>query len=108
LEHVKKLLDGEINDQEKKFKIKMNKITREEFDEIFEGDSGSWEGDNAYQGLQIMSKYTKNLIEGAGRDVIWSEDIDKLIEAGITKEDVLELRKLNWMIEDGSYMACFV
>lgn len=83
-------------------------MNRQEFDKIFEADSGSWKGDNAYQGLQIISKYTDYLIEGADHDVIWSVDVDKLIEAGITKEDALELRRLNWMIEDGSYMACFV
>ncbi len=76
--------------------------------EIFKGDSGSWSGDNAYQGLVLLSKYTKNLIQGAGYDVIWSEDISKLIEAGITEADCLELRRLNWMVDNGTYLACFV
>ena len=82
-------------------------MTREEFETIFEGDSGKWEGDNAYQGLQIIAKYTSSLIQGAGHDVIWSEDIEVLIEAVITQEDAKELRRLNWMIEDDC-MACFV
>lgn len=86
----------------------MANITKEEFKAIFEKDSGSWEGDNVFQGLQILSKYTQNLIEGACRDEIYSEYIDELIEAGITKEDVEELRRLNWMIEDDSYLSCFV
>ena len=83
-------------------------MTEERFIELMDGDSGKWEGDNAYQGLQIIAKYTDNLIQGAGHDVIWSEDIETLIEKGITEEDVKELRRLNWMIEDESYLACFV
>jgi len=83
-------------------------MTREEFDQVFENQKTKWEGDNCYQGLQILSKYTENLIQGAGHDVVWSEDIDTLIESGITKEDAEKLRELNWMIEDGSYLACFV
>ena len=83
-------------------------MTKERFIELMNGDSGKWDGDNAYQGLQIIAKYTNNLIQGAEHDVIWSEDINKLIEAGITEEDVMELRRLNWMIEDESYLACFV
>jgi len=83
-------------------------MTREEFDQVFENQKTKWEGDNCYQVLQILSKYTENLIEGAGHDVVWSEDIDTLIESGITKEDAEKLRELNWMIEDGSYLACFV
>lgn len=35
-------------------------------------------------------------------------DIDDLIDASISEEDVIALRKLNWMIEDESYFACFV
>ena len=82
-------------------------MTEKEFIEIFEKDSGSWEGDNAFEGLKILSKYTSNLIQGACKDEIFSEDISKLIDAGITKEDVEELRRLNWMIQD-DYLACFV
>jgi hypothetical protein len=83
-------------------------MEREELIKIFEADSGKWEGDNAFQGLQILSKYTSNLIQGAGHDVIWSEDIDVLLEKGLTREDAEKLREINWMIEDNTYMACFV
>lgn len=83
-------------------------MTEEKFIELMEGDSGNWEGDNAFQGLVILSKYTNNLIQGAGHDIIWSEDIKVLIENGITEEDVKELRRLNWMLEDDIYLACFV
>lgn len=83
-------------------------ITTERFLEIFEGDSGKWEGDNAYQGCQIIAKYTDNIIHGAGKDEIYSTDVDELIEAGVTEEDVKELRRLNWMCNEGDYLSCFV
>lgn len=50
-------------------------ITRKEFEESFEDKDAKWEGDNAFQGLQILSKYTDNLIQGAGHDVIYSVDV---------------------------------
>lgn len=84
-------------------------MTEERFIELMEEDiDWDWEGDNAYQGLTILSKYTEDLIQGARHDVIWSEDIEVLIEKGITEEDVKELRRLNWMVEDSSFLACFV
>ena len=83
-------------------------MTYEKFEEIFEITEPEWECDNAYKGLQIISKYTSNLIQGAEHDKIYSEDIEVLIEKGITEEDVFKLRKLNWMIEDEQYLACFV
>lgn len=88
--------------------IKTSKMTKERFIEIFESTDSEWEGDNCFQGLQIIAKYTDNLVHRAGDDVIWSEDIDNLIEKGITEEDVLALAKLNWMVEDESCLACFV
>ena len=82
-------------------------ITIEEIEQIFEDVDSKWEGDNAFQGLQILSKYTDKLIQGAGHDVIWSVDVDKIIELGITKEDITKLALLNWMIEEDC-LACFV
>lgn len=84
-------------------------MTEERFIELMEEDiSADWEGDNAYKGLTILSKYTEDLIQGARHDTIWSEDIDVLIEKGITEEDVKELRRLNWRVDEGGYLACFV
>ena len=84
-------------------------MTRERFIEIMDEDSvKSWEGDNAYQGLVIMSRYTDTLIGGAGHDIIWGPGVDELIEKGITEEEVLKLRSFNWMVEEDEYMACFV
>ena len=85
-------------------------MTEEKFIEIFDDETidAEWDGDNAYQGLQIIAKYTDNLIQGAEHDKIYSEDISILVEKGITEEEVLSLKKLNWMIEDVTYLACFV
>jgi len=66
------------------------------------------DGDNAFMGLQILSKYTKNLIQGADHDIIYSISLDKVIELNITDEDLIELAKLNWMIYDDEGLACFV
>lgn len=85
----------------------MKNITREEIEQIFDDVDSNWEGDNAFQGLQILSKYTDKLIQGAGHDTIYSIDIDDVIELGITKEDVTKLSLLNWMIEEDCF-ACFV
>ena len=82
-------------------------MDRELFDKIFDEIESKWEGDNAFQGLQILSKYTDNLLQDAEHDKIWSVDVDELIELGITRDDVVMLRRLNWMIEEGS-LACFV
>lgn len=84
-------------------------MTKEKFKEMMENNDniGVWKGDNAFQGLQILSKYTKNLIRGAEHDIIYSENVEILLKAGITEEDVKELNKLNWIIED-DYLACFI
>jgi hypothetical protein len=83
-------------------------MTKQRFIELMGEESGSWNGDNAFKGLLIIKKYTENVLQGAGHDEIWSEDIDKLIENGITEEDVKELRRLNWMVNDNDCLACFV
>jgi hypothetical protein len=88
-------------------------MTQERFVEIMEGDcDGDWDGDNAVQGLEIIAKYISpketDIICGAGHDIIWSVNIDQIIEKGITEEDAVKLRELNWMVEDESYLACYV
>ena len=65
-------------------------------------------GDNAFLGLQILSKYSKSLIEGADHDIIYSISLETAIEAGITDEDVTSLAILNWMLYDDEYFACYV
>ena len=86
----------------------MKKITIEEVIQIFKEDSGKWEGDNCYKGLQIIARYSDFLIEGADHDIVYSKDIEELIEAGMTRKEFKQLREINWHIEDGTYLACFV
>lgn len=88
-----------------------SKMTEDIFIEIFEkteSDITMWGDDNCYAGLQIIAKYSKNIVTGAEHDIIYSDAISNLIEAGITEEDVKQLALLNWMIEDECYLACFV
>ena len=82
-------------------------MTKNEFKKIFKKTKSEWDGDNAYQGLQIIAKYTEYLIQGAEHDVIFSEDIDVLIKKGIIKEDVTKLARLNWSIEFDR-LICYV
>ena len=82
-------------------------MTIEEIEKIFNEVESNWEGDNAFQGLQILSKYTDNLVQGAEHDKIWSACLDDIITLGITKEDITKLAKLNWMIDEDC-LACFV
>jgi len=91
-------------------------MTIEEFEIIMDDESGSFdneffsnlEDDNAVLGLLLIRKYLpKAGIEGADHDVIFGADIETLVKAGITKDDALMLKSLNWMIQDDS-LACFV
>ena len=86
-------------------------MERKIFEEIMskDGRSDLSRDDNAFLGLQIIRKYcpTKG-IEGADHDIIYSVGVDELIEAGITEEDAHKLRELNWMVQDGEYLASFV
>ena len=86
-------------------------MTREGFVELMgeEDYSSGWEGCNVFSGLEIIRKYIPGAgIEGADHDIVYSVDIDKLVEAGITEEDTMKLRGLNWMVEDNDYLACHV
>jgi hypothetical protein len=76
-----------------------------------EGDSdlSKYDDDNAMLGLLIIRKYLPKIgIEGADHDIIYSASVDKLVMAGITENDIIELRKLNWMVEKDEYLACYV
>jgi len=83
----------------------------EELKTIFEeADYVRWEGDNALLGLIIISKYFpgKTILTAADHDLVYSVEADGLIDAGLTEVDAIELSKLNWMIYDDYYMACYV
>ena len=83
-------------------------ITIERFTEIFEETVTDISvDDNCFEGLKLLSKYENYLVHGADHDIIYGPDIDVLIDANITENDVKRLRELNWMIRD-EYLACFV
>lgn len=91
-------------------------MTIEEFIEIMADDNdsiktiiGEIDEDNVFAGLKILTKYIIGAgIAGADHDIIYSVGIEDIVKAGITKEDVIMLRSLNWMVEDEEYLACFV
>lgn len=88
-------------------------MTRERFIELMEGKSelSEYRGYcNAFLGLKIITKYIpKGGICGADHDIIYSATISEILEAGITEEDTVELRKLNWIIDEtNTGLACYV
>ena len=87
-------------------------MTLEKFDEIMHDETidPKWEGDNTLQGLNLMASYLpdeKYVVAGADHDIVYSVDAQALVDAGITEEDAIKLRMLNWMMQD-EYLACFV
>jgi hypothetical protein len=100
----------------RKISADRNNMTEERFIEIMETqDSSDWaffkdlHDDNAFLGLQIIRKYIPGgtIIGSAEHDIIYSVYTEELAKAGITEEDVIMLRKLNWHIDEDS-LACFV
>jgi len=90
-----------------------NKIEKrtEEITNIFDNtksDLKNVDGDSTFLGFQIISKYTKNIVQGAGHDIVYSISIDEIIELNVTDEDLIELAKMNWFINDGEGLASFV
>lgn len=87
-------------------------MTRKEFEKIMNGDSclQNYEQENTLLGLNIIAKYlSKSGVEAADHDIIFACMVDEILEAGLTKEDAVELRNLNWMIDDNNEgLACFV
>jgi hypothetical protein len=89
-------------------------MTIERLEEIFSDENLSlvdWTGDNTYQGLQIIAKYidpnNNTIITGAEHDVMYSVEGEYLIDAGLTEEDAIKLRDLNWSYYDGG-LFCYV
>jgi hypothetical protein len=88
------------------------KMKRTKFVKYFDEADTDWQGDGFVQGLLILAKYyditKESIVEGAEHDLVYSVQIDDLIERGVTEEDVVALAKLNWMVEDNDYLQCFV
>lgn len=85
-------------------------MEREKFEEIMAGDSdlSAYEKCNALLGLNLIAKYLpKSGIGAASHDIIYACGVDDLLAAGITEDDAIELRLMNWMISEDS-LACFV
>ena len=81
----------------------------EDVEKIFEETETEWEGNNTTQGLAIINSFLPDSgVEGADHDIIYSCDVEDLIKAGAKKEDFEKLAKLNWMVQDRQYLACFV
>jgi hypothetical protein len=75
---------------------------------IFDETESEWEGDNAFKGLLILSKYTDYVLHAAEHDEIYSCDVADVIDK-ITEEDAIALAKLNWMIDSQhDCFTCFV
>jgi hypothetical protein len=79
-----------------------NKTTLERFEEIFDNtESDHKRQSKIFKGLEIIRKYLPDAdIEAAEHDIIYAADVDELIEAGITEDDVKELAKLTWHIDE--------
>jgi len=87
-------------------------MTSEEFKAILEDKTitVSWQDNKLWKGCQIITKYiSKNneIITRADHNFIYTIDIEQLCQAGITKEDVTQLRKLNWTTKDG-YLVYYI
>lgn len=77
-------------------------MTVDEFLEIINSDVYSKEYmyvDGLFEGLKIFKKYGPLEIESAGHDIVYSVDVEKIIDAGITKEDAAMLSKMGWFVD---------
>jgi hypothetical protein len=88
-------------------------MTEKRFRELMAGDSAlqEYEQDTALLGLNLIAKYMpdKIIVNGAEHDIILAVTIADIIAAGITEEDTIELRRMNWMIDESGYgLAVFV
>lgn len=82
-------------------------MTIKKLREIFGKENSITENeDPIFKGLQILSKYTKNVIAASHYKIIHSANIEDVFEY-ISEEDALELRSLNWFI-DCECFATFV
>lgn len=93
-------------------KTMSQQITIGEIEEIFEGERDDsffdLKDSNDFLGIQFIRKYIPTAgVCSAEHDIIYCVTTDDLVEAGVTKEDALQLFNLNWIIE-GGYLACYV
>jgi hypothetical protein len=60
---------------------------------------------SVFLGLEILRKYIPNAdIAAAAHDIIYcSVDVEQACNAGITKEDIINLRRMNWIIDEDCF-----
>ena len=64
---------------------------------------------NVLRGLNIIAKYLPDSGVGlASHDVILACSVDALLAAGITAEDAIILRRLNWGVNGDEWLHCFI
>lgn len=80
-------------------------MTIELFEEIFKTELTNFKGDHCFKGLQILAKYSEDVVISVRKGMIYSVHVDDLIKAGITEEDARELSRLYWDIENGYLMT---
>ena len=77
-------------------------MTQQEFEKIFEETVRVNQTNGFFKGLQIIYKYIKDrkdIITGAEHDVVYSVDVDDLLNEDIRIEDTIELAKLGWLVD---------
>lgn len=64
---------------------------------------------SVFLGLELLRKYIPNAdIASAAHDIVYSSiNVEQACNAGISKDDVIKLRKMNWMIDQNCF-ASFV
>lgn len=77
-------------------------MKQEEFEKIFEETIAVEKTNGFFKGLQIIYKYIKDrkdIITGAQHDIVYSVDVDDLLNEDISIEDTIELAKLGWLVD---------
>ena len=79
-------------------------MERERLEQIIENTESEYTKgiDNAYMGLAILAKYSPYVLQAAEHDIIYSIDVDKIINT-ITEEDAVQLAKYGWLIVDDCF-----
>lgn len=84
----------------------------ENFKDIMEQDYETdydRKGCDVFDGLAIMRQYVNNdLIVAADHDIVYSVEIQELIDGGINLGDVVQLGKLGWHVSEFDTLAHYV
>ena len=86
-------------------------MTTEEWDRIMEetDDDANGQTDPIISGLLVMRKYIPDAdICAAASDRVYACDIGDLLKAGITRDDIVTLAKLDWRRHETDALAHYV